>query len=162
MTDHVLLPAQALPGLLQSGLPVIRGGRVHAPGIACDRAAHEWWCWYTMNRVVPVPARELSVDLCDPTVRDAIVRALWALLRPDDPEPVTAPSWYGGYSDGYRWCLDRRFERGPRFAAKVNQMRPDRIVVPALADIPSSDDDSTWICDLLALRAVTLHIGAQS
>jgi len=27
MTDHVLLPAQALPGLLQSGLPVIRGRR---------------------------------------------------------------------------------------------------------------------------------------
>jgi hypothetical protein len=38
-------------------------------------------------------AAKCRLDLRDPSVRDAVVRAIWRKLRSDEPEPLTTPRW---------------------------------------------------------------------
>lgn len=155
----ILVPA--FPAVLRDGLPVIDsidGER----GMAQQRRSD----WYTlvwseadgsdMHRLVP---SEFRLDLRDPTVRDAVVRALWRKLRPDEPEPLTAPTWrYPWTTGGWhpttpglrpRWTLgDVGFDARP-----FDVQHPDdrsQHVIPALASIPLDSPDR----DLLALAEV--------
>lgn len=94
----------------------------------------------------------LSVDLRDPSIRDRLARAIWAKLRPKEPEPITAPT-FACYSPSARcWTL--------RIDGRASEMfshlggKAVGAVVPALADIPLDSPDR----DLLALRAVALVV----
>jgi hypothetical protein len=93
---------------------------------------------------------DLRLDPRDPTVRDAVVRAIWRKLRPDAPEPLTAPEFRNYKNRVFRLQSDGEAS----WFEPVGQITSNFIVVaisiPALASIPLDSPDR----DLLALAEV--------
>lgn len=98
MADAILVPAW--PALLRAGLPVVLVSGERGPFVAwldhmqqSALVAIEQDDALTEVRVSVRRPNTLTIrlDLRDPAVRDAVVRAIWRKLRPDEPEPLTAP-----------------------------------------------------------------------
>ena len=114
------------------------------------------------------PRGDVSLDVRDPAVRDALVRAIWRKLRPDEPEPLTAPRWDN--NSERRYSLVGRFMRDVSDATYDVRFRPtpggrspesEDIVVPALGDLPrDSFERPQDFADraLLALAAVCVAV----
>jgi hypothetical protein len=158
----ILVPAY--PALLRAGLPVVYCAWVGEPAIGavivrtCDDPVviltgdvHTGGIF--ANRIAVVHGGAfLSLDLRDPAVRDAAVRALWRKLRPVEPEPLTAPA-FGIAPNGHaatdpHWLLYNG-DLVARFMAISCFPRIDH-AVPALASIDLASPDR----DLLALACV--------
>lgn len=149
MSAPVLVPA--FPAVLQAGLPVeclgysLRG-RAHA---AQDVGDGEWMLWPNASgRYWPLTS--LRLDLRDPTVRDAVVRAIWRALRPDEPEPLTAPVFVVGVGAVLMESPGRQsiafLDRDISYAGSNHAAAQ---IVPALTAIRHAPDR-----DLLALAEV--------
>lgn len=141
----VLVPA--FPAALRVGLPVIH---VDGPAVVTLCEGSQVVVVLTAGRVlgavvyadrIRVVYGALTLDLRDPSVRDAVVRALWRKLRPGEPEPLTAPRW--SYDGMGCWWLDNGEDGIPC----------DQNNRPTLANLPASPDR-----DLLALAAVCVAV----
>lgn len=170
MTSPLLIPCP--PALLRAGLPghLTRWGGGEIVGVylgpteACaycggwgcvhDGPAHVpggyWSTAYPKTFSGPVPHAAVDVDLRDGAVRDHALRVLYAKVRPEEPEPVSAPRWGEECSSPGVWFVGGRRNHfaSPKYAGPT--WNPSQTTIPALASVPLDSPDR----DLLALACV--------
>jgi hypothetical protein len=161
--EPITLPGD-IPGLLRRGAPVfIDDHRLDGPDVvlrmmgaeadvACTDLPHRhpWWTRLGLHR--------LSLDLRDEAGVDRAARWLVERTEPHVRVRVTAPRWEG--IGERRWTLDGRIHFHPKWGDDSGEpMAPTgrTLHVPALASIPVDHPDA----DLLALRAVVLHVAGR-
>lgn len=158
MSEGILVPA--FPTVLRPGL------------LACDGCCR----WFVVvdpdnfddvfvadigSGETEVVRREaLRLDLRDPAVRDAVVRAIRRKLRPGEPEPLTAPLfYYGGGCDRWAgfaatarasWWLESGVFKCGWWDADVDDPAQGVAALAALRGVDVDHHDR----DLLALAAV--------
>ncbi len=150
----VLVPA--FPAVLRAGLSIVVRGPM--PHVGPDEYLHtvvvviggpvvHFW---HMGGARGALKDAVFVDLRDPAVRDAVVRALWRKLRPDEPEPLTAPRFWHPAPLATRWLVYGDDGSLMIRLAPVVSFEDVDVAVPALASIPLDSPDR----DLLALAEV--------
>lgn len=98
-----------------------------------------------------IPLAALRLNLRDDATRDAVLRAMWRKLRPEDPESLSAPQWIPHDDDATpAWSLARFDGDGDAdaiyFAEYIGSTAPDgSMAVPELSGCYQED------ADLLAL-----------
>ena len=155
MADTLLIPAY--PQVLAPGLLIRFGGAPHVVTFV-EPTAHSAK-GFNANAVNVDPADpELGteigplyhhltrLDLREPAVRDAVARAIWRTLRPNEPEPLTAPV-FASHADGAFFTLEHQ-----RFVA--HSAADYEHEVPALGNVALANPDR----DLLALAAIAAHV----
>jgi hypothetical protein len=164
--NGALIPAY--PTVLRAGLPVVverdgfgAGGRFKFVAFWCGQSDGDVYVCDASERGYTKlwDADIVLLDLRDPAVRDAVVRAIWRKLRPEESELLTAPAWrYPWVVWGWhpstpgprpRWTLGEiGFD-----ARSLEVQHPDdraQHVIPTLASVPLGSPDR----DLLALAEV--------
>jgi hypothetical protein len=160
----ILLPAEALPGLLRAGTPILYN---ETPGVVlfnCDVNGEPGafiggttWDAIDDEDANGVTLEDLSIDLRVPEAGDAIKRAIRRVLHPGMPEPFNAPRFSYDSGDVPHWLMHVDDVLVARFMARPCFPQIDH-GVPALADVPLDSPDR----DLLALRCVALAVGGAT
>lgn len=167
----VLVPAW--PEVLRVGLPVVnkQGHDIGVFMYECnDSFLGETWCKiYSAHELGEQRLSSLRLDLRDPYIHDAVVRAMWRTLRRTtvrpasdvldmreaspgvwEPEPVNAPQ-FDHVANRRCWVMwAGGGGRGACFTPDGTTFFPSTVhAVPALASVPLDSPDR----DLLALAA---------
>jgi hypothetical protein len=161
--EGVFVPA--FPAVLRAGLPVFVDQKEWIYVGTTTDGTHQF------SQVSPgvLPSRMVAdsfitayLDLRNPTVRDAVVRAIWHKLHPKEPDPLTAPAFLLHMESLRLWRLcwhaypvcgrsSARLHQGAIFHFEPSVGPGGRAQeVPALATIPLDSLDR----DLLALAEV--------
>lgn len=164
MTAPILIPAFAC--VLRPGLSIVHNGYNDPSVRICMHVDDQGRVAYAItDEQGDVQewgrSKNVSLNLRNPAVRDAVVRAIWRKLRPDDSEPTTAPAWsHVEAGEGFPcwWWVstnhvdDDSDEDVETFGAD-NPTHAGGIIdhsVPSLASVPLDSPDR----DLLALAEV--------
>jgi hypothetical protein len=159
MSFPITIPVFA--ALLRAGLPVIdaddgeRGIVMFGESIYAEKRG-------PFGYINGKPGESWRLDLRDPIIRDACVRAIWRKLRPGDPEPLNSPKFRrDAFNVWSVWDIEKNTGALLAVAFAPNgTSSPWRFVVPALADITDIADvaGDDIDCDLLALGCVCVAV----
>jgi hypothetical protein len=155
-----------IPGLLRPGCPVIVDGLDH--GVAITHVyGEERGDLIDIGRITrgdrtvldcEMPIAAVALALTDEAGADRAAR--WLAERLGMRSGATSGRWSGCRHDGFPfWRLDTQEDDVRMFGAEYQQGWEDQgMVVPALASIDLAHPQA----DLLALRAVCLHVAGRT
>jgi hypothetical protein len=135
----------AFSSVLREGLPVIGntdGDESFGVVVAFTPTGATVW-WNDWQESCEEEVKDLNLNLRDPAVRDAVVRALWHKLHPNQPEPPTAPRWFSfDGCDGPAWALARErwvLDRGDIYDPETD-LSADEVAWVFVGDEDGGDD----------------------